>query len=169
MAYPPVIIVDEQDQEVGLAPLDEASAKGLYHRLVRIVIEDEQGRLLLQKRAAHMRTFPNCWDSAAAGHVDQGDTYDSAAQQELAEEVGLHLPLTRVGRYFSKSDLGSIKEYAFSAVYRYRGPVTALQLQLEAHEVSEARWFTVAEIKKLLAERPAECTDGLREIIARYY
>lgn len=61
MKYPPVIVVDEHDNEIGSTMLAEVWAKGLYHRIVSVFVQDEAGRLLLQLRAAHVKMFPGCW------------------------------------------------------------------------------------------------------------
>src|SRR6185369_12199563 len=90
MAHPPVVVVDEHDREIGAAMLAEVWEKGLYHRIVHVIAEDEQGRVLLQHRAANARLWPNCWDHSAGGHVDEGYTYKQAAKAEVAEELGLH-------------------------------------------------------------------------------
>ncbi len=49
--YPPVIVVDENDHEIGSAMLAEVWQKGLYHRGVSIFVLDDQGRMLLQLRS----------------------------------------------------------------------------------------------------------------------
>lgn len=89
MKYPPVVVVDEYDNEVGTATLAEVWQKGLYHRIVSVFIKDDQGRMLLQLRSPNVAVYPNCWDQAAGGHVDAGQTYDLAAYNELSEEVGI--------------------------------------------------------------------------------
>ena len=88
MAYPPVIVVDEHDQEIGLEMLSVVWDKGLYHRVARIMVEDAAGRVLLQRRSRNMKLYPGRWDNSAAGHVDEGMGYDSAARQEVAENWG---------------------------------------------------------------------------------
>lgn len=63
--YPPVVVVDENDNEIGSAPLAEVWKKGLYHRIVSVFVQDDKGRMLLQKRGADAKIYPNCWDQAA--------------------------------------------------------------------------------------------------------
>src|ERR1700761_8079350 len=87
--YPPVVVVDENDNEVGSAMLADVWQKGLYHRVVSIYVLDEQGSMLLQFRTPTVKIYPSCWDPAAGGHVDEGCSYDQAATAELAEELGL--------------------------------------------------------------------------------
>src|SRR5580765_8819639 len=85
----PIQIVDENDQPTGSATKEEAWQGGLYHRIVRVMVEDEAGNILLQKRTETKETYPGCWDNSAAGHVDAGEDYETAALRELAEELGI--------------------------------------------------------------------------------
>src|SRR3954468_24269501 len=89
MSYPPIQVVNEQDQPLGGAPLDKIHAEGLRHRVVVIFVEDDTGQLLLQKRGPHVATHANRWDVSSAGHVDEGEDYLTAAKRELSEELGL--------------------------------------------------------------------------------
>lgn len=51
--------------------------------------EKGQTELLLQKRAADKRTWPDFWDISAAGHIDLGEEPLEAAVRETREEIGL--------------------------------------------------------------------------------
>lgn len=167
---PPVVIVDENDNETGTAPLAEVWQKGLYHRIASIFIEDEQGRMLLQLRSPEVRLYPRCWDQAAGGHVDAGQSYDQAAANEMAEELGLSdFALTPLGTFRSNNTLedGRIINQ-FERVYLARIPSGA-KLKLEAEEVSKVRWFTPAELKKEIAEHPEAFTPGLLYGLQKYF
>jgi isopentenyldiphosphate isomerase len=113
MNYAPVVIVDEEDRVIGAAPLKEVWKKGWMHRIVRIMVEDTDGRVLLQKRSKHMELFPECWDHSAAGHVDEGDSYEQAAERELQEELGISgFDLKEIAYYPTK---GEYKERKLSS------------------------------------------------------
>lgn len=164
----PIQIVDEHDKPVGQASKQEAWDKGLYHRTVRIMVEDEQGRILLQKRAAGLELYPNYWDYSASGHVDAGETYDQAAARELREEVGIDLPLEAVASYQTKKAYQGRILNRFNRTYRARLPKGApFHPQLE--EVSELRWFTPDAARQLLEDRQEQVTDSLRQAIKDHY
>jgi len=94
-------IVDENDQPVGSATKQEAWDKGLIHRIVRIMLVNDKGEFLLQRRHPKKDIYPNCWDSSVAGHVDAGEDYDTAAKRELEEELGVtNVELATLGTYF---------------------------------------------------------------------
>jgi isopentenyl-diphosphate delta-isomerase len=168
--YPPVIVVDENDKEIGSAMLAEVWQKGLYHRGVSIFIVDTDGRILLQFRSSHVGVYPNCWDQAAAGHVDEGFGYDETAKNELAEELGLeNVPLKTLGTFLSHNvlDDGRIINQ-FERVYI--GHVARdVGLTLEPEEVAEVRWFAPSELTVEIAEHSGKFTPGLRVALEKYF
>jgi isopentenyldiphosphate isomerase len=83
--YPPIQIVDVDDKPTGGASMADAYSKGLIFRVVYILVQDESGRILLQKRAPKVATFANCWDISAAGHVDEGESYEFSAQVDRVD------------------------------------------------------------------------------------
>jgi len=168
--YPPVVVVDENDNEIGVAPLAEVWQNGLYHRIVSIFVVDEQKRMLLQLRGPEVKVYPNCWDQAAGGHVDEGFSYDKAAASELGEELGIYnVILTPLGTFSSndKLDDGRIINQ-FERVYlaQVQYDVT---LKLELDEVSKIQWFTPAELKSEIAQHSEKFTPGLLYVLREYF
>lgn len=164
----PIMIVDGDDRPIGSATKQQAWQEGLIHRIVRIMIEDGQGRILLQHRTPTKDIFPNCWDNSAAGHVDAGEDYKHAAVRELKEELGLEgLAFTEIGRYRSDETLNGHRFNRFNRVYRVTAHV--VPAKLEGGKVDDARWFSLEEVKRLVRDHPDQVTDGLRQVIARYY
>lgn len=169
MGYPPVIVVDQLDRPVDLAMLAEVWEKGLYHRIVRIMVEDGKGNVLLQRRSSRMVIFPDTWDSSAAGHVDEGMTYSSAALQEAAEELGVtHVGLAEIGSLFTPMKYEWRIMNQFSKVYRLKY-TEGLPITSDEHEVSELRWFSIAEAKQLARKEPERMTPGLHHILEQLY
>lgn len=168
--FPPVVVVDEHDHEIGSAMLAEVWQKGLYHRGVSVFIMDDDGRMLLQLRSANVGIYPNCWDQAATGHVDEGFSYEQSATNELAEELGLRdVPLEVLGTFRSHHVLDDgriINQFERSYVGRVSPDVT---LELESQEVSKAQWFTMAELKTQIAQTPEKFTPGLLHALHEYF
>jgi len=169
MSYPPIQIVDENDTPLGGASIKEAREKGLYHRIVRIMVEDNQGRVLLQMRSNTMTVYPNCWDNSAAGHVDQGETYDQAAYRGLSEEIGLNgVTLEEVGVCVSHQASQNTQTNRFNKLYKVRVP-SNYSFILQPEEVTSVQWFTVSEVWEMIKNKTHAITDGLEDVFVRYY
>jgi len=63
--------------------------RNLIHRAVHIIVEDGQGRLILQKRSSRKQIQPGKWDTSVGGHVLAGEKIHDAALRELEEELGI--------------------------------------------------------------------------------
>lgn len=164
----PIMIVDEDDRPIGQATKQEAWDKGLIHRVVRIMLEDGEGRVLLQHRSPTKDIFPDTWDNSVAGHVDAGEDYYDAAVRELREELGLEgLELEEIGTYRSNETWKGHRFNRFTRVYRVRANV--MPKRLEVGKVDDARWFSLEEAKSLVRDRPDQVSDGLRQVIEQYY
>jgi isopentenyl-diphosphate Delta-isomerase len=168
-AYPPIVVVDENDNETGSAMLAEVWKKGLYHRIASIFIEDEQGRMLLQRRGASVKLYPNCWDQAAGGHVDEGFTYEQTAANELAEEIGLrNLQLKTVAtyRFNTQEDNKIINQFVrvFLAQIPHDTP-----LRPQADEVDRLQWFTSEELRRMIADQPESFNPGFLHELRKFF
>lgn len=163
-----IIFVDENDTPFGVGTREEAWAQGIRMRIVRAVIRDENGRFLSQHRSEEKKSYPNRWTDSASGHVDEGDTYDSAIARETQEEIGISTDLKFLGKFESEdiTDGKTIRE--FNAIYE--GTIqSTTQLSLQKSEVSEVKWFEISELRKLMQEEPELFTPGFRETLARFY
>ena len=163
-------IVDENDTPVGSATMQEAQTKGLWHRIARVIVEDEHGNVLLQKRAPTMLMNPGRWDTSCSGHVDAGEDWLEAAKRELAEEIGLeHVELSEMQR--SKTEAhepdGRILR-RFNVLYRTVVP-RGTHFTVQPEEVTEVRWFSIGELRRLVTDHPDDATHSLRRMVEDFY
>lgn len=168
--YPPVVIVDENDNEIGSAMLSEVWQKGLYHRVVAVFVEDSKNRILLQLRGSNVGIYPNCWDQAAGGHVDEKNSYKQAAIDELKEELGIsNAMLKLLGTFRSNNKLGDGRIInQFERVYLVKVPYD-IDIKIEKKEIDKVEWFTVEELITLATNIPNQLTPGLLYCLRKYY
>ena len=144
-------VVDAQDRVTGQLPRREVHRLKLRHRAVHLLVVNRAGQVFLQQRSMAKDLFPGVWDSSAAGHVGAGEDYDGTAARELAEEIGCRpeRPPQRLFKIEAREETGQ----EFVWVYRVEaeGPFV-----LQPEEVARGGWFSVAEIDRWVAERPAE-------------
>lgn len=158
---PNIVYVDASDNVIGAGSREAAIANEITRRIVRIYIHDNKGNVLLQRRAEHLASMPSYWDQSVGGHVDEGETYDDAAQRELKEELGIeHIVLNRIEKYFEGTRGGT---FTMLYVGEYNDVVHP-----NPGEVSAVEWFSIRELQKEMEARPSDFTPGCRSSFDRY-
>ena len=139
-------VVDENDNAVGKASMDEIYAERLPHRIVHILIFNDKGKLALQMRSKYKSFCPQHWSTPVGGHVQSGESYEEAAMREFEEELGTKVPITQIRKDFYTDVKGNKKFLAtFKAVFN--GP-----FNLNSEEVERIEFFGLDEIKKMIAK-----------------
>lgn len=166
--HPLIQIVDENDEPIGAATIAEARQTGAFHRISRVMVEDTQGRVLLQKRSPSMEAWPGYWDNSAAGHVDVGETYMAAATRELQEEIGIAgYVLKEVSYYQTSGNYEGHTINRFNKLFLVHVPKNT-SFTLQSTEVEEVKWVTRTEFQHLV-EVGDSITDGLIDAFQRLY
>ena len=161
-----ITFVDANDNVIGYGARTEAIEKGIAHRIARVFLFNSKGELLIQKRSAKHASLPNRWDQSAAGHVDEGETYEQAAYRELKEEVGvIGVPLSKVAKYYTEETDEAKTKKRFQELWlgHYDGEV-----QIDNHEVTNSRWIQPADLRKWMQEKPDDFTQGFIKCFERY-
>jgi isopentenyl-diphosphate delta-isomerase len=139
-----VILVDEQDRQMGFMGKMEAHEKALLHRAFSIFIFNAKGEMLLQQRAYAKYHSGGLWTNACCSHPRPGETTDDAANRRLKEELGFVTPLEKVFdfTYTAPFDNG-LTENEFDHVYvgYFDG-----EINLNADEVHHFEYRTLDEI-----------------------
>jgi isopentenyldiphosphate isomerase len=155
-----VDIVDEQDRVVRTTTRAEMRRDVLLHRVVAILCLNSRGEIYVHRRTPTKDLFPSLYDMFVAGTVEAGETYETSAVRELAEEIGVRgVALERLfhHRYEGR------ETRSHTEVYRvvWDGPITP--------QTSEIQWGEFRSRKSLI-ENP----DGFHfvpdgaELFARY-
>lgn len=160
--------VNYRDRPLGAITRQDAWKHGRFLRMVRIVLFDGGGRVLLQKRSHNAVSYPNRWTDAATGHVELNEKYTDAAHRELREELGIDVELTFVGKFrLDETSDPEKKKNTFNAVFvGVVSPVT--ELELERGAVAAVRWLSVDELRSQAEANPDDLTPGLVQTARRY-
>ena len=118
MSEEKVILVDKNDNQVGLMPKLEAHEKGVLHRAFSIFIFNSNYELLLQKRASSKYHSGGLWTNTCCSHPREGEDILDAANRRLDEEMGIKTSLRKVYDFIYKAELDNqLTEHEFDHVF----------------------------------------------------
>lgn len=159
-----VILVDEDDRQVGVAEKLSAHREALLHRAFSIFVFDAEKRLLLQRRARGKYHSGGLWSNTCCGHPRPGETVRAAAQRRLREEMNFVCELREAFHFIYRAELGNglvEHEYDHVLVGEFDGsPAPSLA------EVEDWRRIGMDELRCDLRERPHRYSSWLKLALA---
>lgn len=151
-----ILTVDEQDRETGYMEKMEVHKKGILHRAFSVMIFNNKGEVLLQKRAKHKYHSPGLWSNSCCSHQREGETLTEAVIRRIKEELGIACDCKEIFnfKYRVEFDNGLI-EHELDHVFigYYNGNVFPNE-----DEVEETRWVTMDRLNKEISEHPEDFT-----------
>ncbi len=137
-------VVNERDDVISRTSHDDIYKYKLTHRIVHVLIFNDEGKMAIQLRSAQKSYMPLHWSTAVGGHVQSGENYLEAAKREAQEEIGIESDLELL---FKDYYIGEQKINKFLAIYKtiYNGP-----FELNSEEVDKVEFFTIEEIKGMV-------------------
>ncbi len=85
-----VVLVDEKDTPIGTMPKDKVHTFNTpLHRGFSLFIFNRNGDLLVTRRAATKKTFPDVWTNTVCGHPAPEEDAVTAAKRRLKDELGI--------------------------------------------------------------------------------
>ena len=132
-----VVLVNEQDVEIGLMEKMEAHQKALLHRAFSVFIFNSKGELLLQQRAFSKYHSGGLWTNTCCSHPRPNETVLDAANRRLMEEMGFITPLEKVIDFIYKAEFSNgLTEHEFDHVFigHYEGTIVPAPHEVHAHE-----------------------------------
>jgi isopentenyl-diphosphate Delta-isomerase len=155
-----VILVDEQDNELGLMEKMEAHEKALLHRAFSVFIFNDAGQMLLQQRAYNKYHSGGLWTNACCSHPLPGESVADAAQRRLMEEMGFTTPLNKAFAFVYKAPFDNgLVEHEFDHVFTgyHNGSIAPNEA-----EVQDYCYQTMDEIKQGIAAQPHRFTEWFK-------
>ena len=157
MQKPKVIIVNEQDEIVGYKTREELNAGDLdkIYRVTALWLTNSKGEILLAQRKLTKKHDPGKWGPAAAGTLEEGDTYDSNIVNEIWEELGLKdLKLTKATKYRVSDYYNYFGQWYTATIDKPAGDFI-----IQEEEVEQVKWFTREELAQELKNNPQNYLD----------
>ncbi|MGC6524451.1 MAG: isopentenyl-diphosphate Delta-isomerase [Flavobacteriaceae bacterium] len=162
-----VILVNEQDEQIGLMPKMEAHEKAILHRAFSVFIFNSKHELMLQQRAAHKYHSPLLWTNTCCSHQRDGESNLEAGKRRLEEEMGFVTPLTETTSFIYKAPFDNgLTEHELDHIMvgNYDGePI------INPDEVADWKWMPFEAVKSDIALNPQLYTAWFKIIFEKFY
>jgi isopentenyl-diphosphate delta-isomerase len=162
-----VILVNENDQQIGLMPKLEAHEKAVLHRAFSIFILNDKNEVMLQQRAAHKYHSPLLWTNTCCSHQREGETNITAGSRRLFEEMGFKTDLKELFHFIYKAPFeNGLTEHELDHVmigYYNAAP------KINPEEVESWKWMSIDEVKEDMGAHSEIYTVWFRIIFDEFY
>ncbi len=157
---PKIIIVDKDDNIIGHKDRGTLKKEDIY-RVSALWITNSSGKILLARRHCNKSHHPRRWGPAAAGTVDEGESYEKNIIKEAEEELGLkNIKPTPGPKRKTKGEY-----YHFTQWYTLITDKDINEFKIQEDEVEEIKWFLKEELLKELETRPENFLPKMKEYV----
>ncbi len=162
-----IILVDEQDQEIGYGEKLDVHVKEQLHRAFSVFIFDPRTRkMLIQKRAEGKYHSGGKWSNACCSHPRKGEIMEEALARRLNEELGFFMPerlnifaypecpkemsvetITEVGHFTYYAKFDGLAEHEIDHVFVYYPSPSQLEnMQCNPEEIDKIEWVGIEDL-----------------------
>jgi isopentenyl-diphosphate delta-isomerase len=159
-----VVLLGEDGQPCGTAPRATVhDDRTPLHLAFSCYLLDDDGRVLMTRRALRKRTWPGVWTNSFCGHPRPGEETAAAVHRYVGRELGTTLTHLRclLPRFrYRAVDPSGVVENELCPVYvaRCAGTVSP-----DPDEIVELRWVSVADVLSAVRTVPWALSPWLVE------
>lgn len=154
-------VVNDKDEIVGHKLREDIDWKKDIYRIAAVWLTNPEGQVLIAQRALMKDKDPGMWGPAAAGTLEEGETYDSNIYKEAEEELGL------TGITFTKGPLQRFYEprHAFCQWFTGVCDWPSEKFVLQKEEVEQVSWVSLDELRQDVQTNPDSYTPSMGSIV----
>ncbi|MEL1240547.1 isopentenyl-diphosphate Delta-isomerase [Flavobacterium flavipallidum] len=162
-----VILVNENDEPIGLMPKLEAHEKAVLHRAFSVFVLNDKNQLMLQQRAHHKYHSPLLWTNTCCSHQREGESNLQAGNRRLMEEMGFQTELKELFHFIYKApfDNGLTEHELDHVMIGYYNDTPRINID----EVEAWKWMDIEAVKDDIALQPEIYTVWFRIIFEEFY
>jgi len=160
-----IIVVDEEDNLIDNKPREIVDKEKLRYRVAALWLKNSKGESLLARRAYTKNHYPGRWGPAAAGTVDEGESYEQNMVKEVKEELGLKNIKLKKGPHIKISGQYNHFTQWFECIL----DKFVKEFKIPKDEVVEVKWFSEKELKKELENNPKEFVKNMKRYVELFY
>lgn len=160
-----VILVDEQDNELGVMEKLEAHRIPTLHRAISVFIVNTKGEWLLQQRALGKYHSNGLWTNTCCSHPRPGESNLEAARRRLQEEMGMEAELSELFHFMYREVLDNdLTEYELDHVFV---GISDQVPKINADEVHNYKYVAYEDLKEDIKNNPWNYTVWFLKIVNR--
>jgi len=162
-----VILVNENDEQIGLMPKMEAHEKALLHRAFSVFIFNDKNELMLQQRALDKYHSPGLWTNTCCSHQRNGETNIEAGKRRLFEEMGFVTELKETTSFIYKApfDNGLTEHELDHIMIGYYNDEPNINIE----EVASWKCMEIEAVKRDMVLHPEIYTAWFKIIFEKFY
>ncbi len=162
-----VILVDKNDNPIGLMNKLEAHEKAVLHRAFSVFILNDKKELMLQQRAHHKYHSPLLWTNTCCSHQRENETNIQAGTRRLREEMGFETELKEMFHFIYKApfDNGLTEHELDHVMIGYYNDIP----MINEEEVESWKWMKIEDIKNDMITNPNIYTVWFKIIFEEFY
>lgn len=160
-----VIIVNENDEEIGSIPRIKISPKYFY-RISSLWITNSKNEILIAKRALTKKSNPGKWGPAVAGTNAVGETYESNIIKEAEEEIGINLNDFNLKKSFKQKRIS--KQFTnryFNQWFCVKIDKKINEFKIDKKEVIEIKWIKKEELLNYFNKNPNNFVGSFKDML----
>ena len=162
-----VILVNQNDEQIGLMPKLEAHEKAVLHRAFSVFILNSENEIMLQQRAYQKYHSPLLWTNTCCSHQREGESNIEAGSRRLFEEMGFKTELKELFHFIYKAPFDNgLTEHELDHVmigYYNENP------EINLEEVEDWKWMKIEDIKEDIEKQPEIYTVWFKIIFDEFY
>lgn len=162
-----VILVNQNDEQIGLMPKLEAHEKALLHRAFSVFILNSKNEIMLQQRAHQKYHSPLLWTNTCCSHQREGESNIEAGSRRLFEEMGFKTELKELFHFIYKApfDNGLTEHELDHVMIGYYSENPAINFE----EVEDWKWMKIEDVKTDIQKQPEIYTVWFKIIFDEFY
>ena len=155
-----VVLVDENDNEIGQMEKQAAHIDPHLHRAFSIFLFNSKGELLMQQRALSKYHSPGLWTNTCCSHPRAGETLDDATSRRLMEEMGMNCEMHEVYTFIYKAPVGEgLTEHEFDHVFIGQSDDIPV---VNHEEVESWKYMSIIDLKDDIQLHPEQYTEWFK-------
>lgn len=158
-----VILVDENDNAIGLEEKLKVHQEGRLHRAISVYLFNSKGETIMQQRAAGKYHSGLLWSNTCCSNCYEGESAESSARRALREEMGIECDIKEAFSLIYKTEVGSgLTEHEYLHVFF---GIYDNEPKINTEEVKDWKWMSMKELEEDARRNPDKYSNWLKLLL----